>query len=132
MPKKALKYDEGKADLSQVTLELVEGLARVRMFGEKKYARDNWKKGFKVTRSLSACLRHVFKFLSGETYDQESGLCHLFHAVACLEHAIWDMAHRAEENDDRYRPTLCSSHLVQSGAKLTTLDGENCEECKPL
>jgi hypothetical protein len=101
-PKVALKYDAGKPDLSQVTLELVEGLARVRMFGEQKYARDNWKMGFKVTRSLSAALRHIFKFLAGQTVDEESGLSHLFHAVACLEHAIYDMKHNPS-NDDRYK-----------------------------
>lgn len=100
--KVALKFDEGKPDLSQVTWELVEGLARVRMFGEKKYARDNWKKGFKVTRSLSAALRHIFKFLSGESVDSESGLSHLLHAMACLEHTIWDMKYHPE-NDDRYK-----------------------------
>lgn len=99
----ALKFDNGKPDLSQVTLELVTELAKVRMFGEKKYARDNWKKGFKVTRSLSAALRHIFRFLSGETLDPESGLSHLAHAVACLEHALWDMAHNPQ-NDDRYKP----------------------------
>jgi Domain of unknown function (DUF5664) len=99
----ALKYDSGKADLSQISLELVELLARVRMFGEQKYARDNWKNGFKVTRSLSACLRHIFRFLGGETFDPESGLSHLGHAVACLEHAIWDMKHNPS-NDDRYKP----------------------------
>lgn len=99
----AIKHDEGKTDLSQISYELLEGLAKVRMFGEKKYAKDNWKKGFRITRSLSACLRHIFKFLSGETLDVESGLCHLFHAVACLEHAIWDMTYHPE-NDDRYKP----------------------------
>jgi hypothetical protein len=99
----ALKHDSGKADLSQISYELVEGLARVRMFGEKKYARDNWKRGFKITRSLSACLRHIFQFLAGQSYDSESGLLHLYHAVACLEHAIYDMIHHPE-NDDRYKP----------------------------
>lgn len=98
----ALKNDSGKADLSQVTGELVTLLAQVRMFGEKKYARDNWKKGFKVTRSLSACLRHLYAFLGGESVDSESGLSHLGHAVACLEHAIWDVIHHPE-NDDRYK-----------------------------
>jgi len=99
----AQKFDEGKPDLSQVSYELLEGLAFVRMFGERKYARDNWKKGFKVTRSLSAALRHIFKFLAGQTLDEESGLNHLYHAVACLEHAIWDLTHNPQ-NDDRYKP----------------------------
>jgi Domain of unknown function (DUF5664) len=102
-PESALKFDEGKPDLSQVTRELIEGLARVRMFGEKKYTRDNWKKGFKLSRSLSAALRHIFKFLDNEDYDEESGLLHLFHVVACIEHAVYDFIHHPE-NDDRYKP----------------------------
>jgi hypothetical protein len=70
------------------------------MFGAEKYARDDWKKGFKLTRSCAAALRHVFAFLSGETKDPESGLLHLAHAVASLEHAIYDLK-RHPENDDR-------------------------------
>lgn len=96
----ALKHDQDKVDLSHITLELVELVARVRMFGAKKYSRGNWKKGFKVTRSLAAALRHIFTFLSGETNDPESGLSHLGHAVCCIEHAIYDMKHHPE-NDDR-------------------------------
>jgi Domain of unknown function (DUF5664) len=99
----ALKFDNGKPDLSQVSWELVSELAKVRMFGERKYAKYNWKKGFKITRSLSAALRHIFLFLSGETNDAESGLSHLGHAAACLEHALWDLKHNPE-NDDRYKP----------------------------
>lgn len=98
-----VKHDQSKADLSMVSLELMTLLARVRMFGAKKYERNNWKKGFKVTRSLAAALRHIFQFLSGETNDSESGLSHLGHAVAAIEHAIYDMEHRPE-NDDRDAP----------------------------
>lgn len=95
-----MKNDSGKPDLSLISYELMVMLARVREFGNKKYEKNNWKKGFKVTRSLAAALRHIFQFLSGETYDQESGISHLGHAVASLEHAIHDMEHRPE-NDDR-------------------------------
>lgn len=101
--KSAVKHDQGKADLSYITLELVEEVAHVRAFGAKKYARDNWKKGFLVSRSCAAALRHIFQFLSGETVDSESGLSHLAHAVCCLEHAIYDMKHHPA-NDDRYKP----------------------------
>jgi hypothetical protein len=100
--KTALKFDQGKPDLSMISYELVSEVAKVRMFGSKKYDRDNWKNGFKVTRSLAAALRHIFLFLSGETNDSESGLSHLAHAVCCLEHAIYDMKHHPE-NDDRYK-----------------------------
>lgn len=95
-----IKHDGDKPDLSMVSYELMNEIAKVRMFGAKKYARDNWKKGFKITRSCAAALRHIFLFLSGETNDSESNLSHLAHAVCCLEHAIYDMKHHIE-NDDR-------------------------------
>lgn len=125
----ALKYDEGKPDLSQISLELMEGLARVRMFGEKKYARYNWKKGFKVTRSLSAALRHTFKFLSGQTVDEESGLSHLHHAVACLEHAIWDMKHNPS-NDDRYIQNVPTKYTKQWFKAWFPTSEQTAEFCK--
>ena len=99
--KEGLKFDQGKPDMSMISYELMEEVAYVRTFGEKKYARDNWKTGFKVSRSLAAALRHIFLFLSGETNDQESGRSHLAHAVCCLEHAIYDMRHNPQ-NDDRF------------------------------
>ncbi len=96
-----LKFDQGKPDLSLISRELMEEVALVRMFGLTKYPRDNWKLGFKVTRSCAAALRHIFAFLSGETNDKESGCSHLAHAICCLEHALYDMKHRANVNDDR-------------------------------
>ncbi len=98
-----IKYDGDKPDLSLISRELMEEVARVRMFGAKKYSRNNWMLGFKVTRSCAAALRHIFAFLSGETNDSESGLSHLAHAVCCLEHALYDMKHRADVNDDRIK-----------------------------
>lgn len=95
-----IKHDNGKPDFSFISYELMEQVALVRAFGAKKYARSNWKKGFKVTRSCAAALRHIFQFLAGQTNDSESGLPHLAHAVCCLEHAIYDMI-KHPENDDR-------------------------------
>ena len=97
---RAVKHDEGKPDFTQISWELLEAHGRVREFGAKKYSRNNWKKGFKITRSLAAALRHIFKFLGGEDNDTESGLNHLGHAVCCLEHALYDFIHHPE-NDDR-------------------------------
>ncbi len=95
-----IKHDTGKPDFTYVSYELLEQIAVVREFGAKKYSRNNWKKGFKVTRSLAACLRHIFLFLNGETNDSESGLSHLGHAACCIEHAVFDMKNHPE-NDDR-------------------------------
>ena len=100
LSKGGIKHDNGKPDLSLVSYELVEQVALVRMFGTKKYSRNNWKKGFLVTRSCAAALRHVFLFLRGETNDPESGLSHLAHAICGLEHALFDMIHHPL-NDDR-------------------------------
>lgn len=98
--KGAVKFDRGKPDFSHITYELLEEVSRVREFGAKKYTRGNWKKGFLVTRSIAAALRHLFLFLGGQTNDEESGLSHLGHAVCCIEHAMHDMKYRPE-NDDR-------------------------------
>lgn len=100
IPVEGIKHDDGKPDFTFVSYELLETMARVRAFGAKKYSRSNWKKGFKVTRSLAAALRHIYAFLRGETNDPESGLSHLGHAVCAIEHAIYDMQHHPA-NDDR-------------------------------
>jgi hypothetical protein len=98
--KGGVKHDQGKPDFTFISWEMLEAVAKVRAFGAKKYSRNNWKKGFKVTRSIAAALRHIYAFLRGENTDPESGESHLAHAICCLEHAIYDMAHRPE-NDDR-------------------------------
>lgn len=98
----AIKHDQDKPDFTYITPELLELVSRVRAFGAKKYARDNWRNGFKYTRSIAACLRHIYKFLSGEDNDPESGLSHIGHAICCLEHLLHDNLYRPE-NDDRYK-----------------------------
>ena len=97
----SVKKDDNKYDPTMLTLEMVELVSRVRQFGAKKYARNNFKiSGFKYTRSLAAALRHIFAFLNGEDNDPESGLSHLGHAVCSIEHCIFDMVNHPE-NDDR-------------------------------
>jgi hypothetical protein len=101
----AVKFDQGKPELTMISYPFLVEMAQVRMFGAKKYSRDNWKKGFPVTRSLNALLRHVFMFLDGEDVDEESKLSHLAHAACCLEHAIYSMKKDPSKWDDRYKPT---------------------------
>lgn len=95
-----MKHDTGKYDPTMLSQEMLELVSRVRMFGAKKYSRNNWKKGFKITRSLAAAMRHIISFMNGEDNDPESGLSHLGHAICGLEHAIYDSIHH-KENDDR-------------------------------
>lgn len=94
------KHDSGKPDLSLISGMLLEQVALVRMFGSKKYSRDNWRKGFKYTRSIAAAMRHIMAFKEGEDLDPESGLPHIAHAVCCLEHLLNDYLNHPE-NDDR-------------------------------
>lgn len=96
------KHDSGKPQLSLVSHELMVAVARVREFGANKYERDNWRKGFKYTRSIDAALRHIMAFKEGEDYDGESKHTHIAHAICCLEHLLHDFCYRPE-NDDRYK-----------------------------
>lgn len=102
LPEYGTKHDAGKPDYTYISQELLDGVVKVREFGARKYSRDNWKKGFTYTRSIAAALRHIYAFLWGENNDKESGLPHLYHAVCCLEHCIYDFVHRPQ-NDDRYK-----------------------------
>jgi Domain of unknown function (DUF5664) len=90
----SIKHDQNKPDFTYVSWEMMEALSIVRTFGEKKYSRDNWKKGGNnwINRNIAACLRHLFKHLSGEIYDSESNLPHLWHAACCIEHTIYEFA----------------------------------------
>jgi hypothetical protein len=68
--------------------EAMVAVAQVLEFGRVKYAKHNWRKGFEWTRLISAALRHIFSWLSGEDLDPESGLNHLAHACCDLMFAI--------------------------------------------
>lgn len=84
---KAVKADEGKPNLALlVWLPLGPALAvgRVLEYGAKKYAPLNYRKGFKRTRLLAACLRHVFAYLAGQDKDPATGESNLAHAIAAL------------------------------------------------
>jgi len=82
----AIKFDSGKPDWTLVPFEALEEMVAVLEFGAKKYARWNWALdgGFKWSRVLASCLRHVFAFMRGEDKDPESGLSHIAHAQCNL------------------------------------------------
>lgn len=98
-PTGGIKYDDGKPDPTFLSWEMVQGVARVRAFGAKKYSRNNWKKGIGVLRNCGAILRHTFQFLSGETNDPESGECHLLHVICSAEQAYYDLIKHPELDD---------------------------------
>jgi hypothetical protein len=85
-PTEAIKFDDGKADWTLVPFESLEGMVKVLEFGAKKYAGWNWTEGggFKWTRVLASCFRHLFAWARGQDLDPESGLSHIYHAQCNL------------------------------------------------
>ena len=76
---KALKFDEGKLEYSLLIDEFIDEMARVRMFGSKKYEPWDWMHGLEYSRYHDAIKRHRKAFNAGEDLDSESGLHHLAH-----------------------------------------------------
>jgi hypothetical protein len=97
-----IKHDNEKADLALLSPIWLFAVGRVLTFGKRKYAAHNWRKGIKLTRLLSACLRHLLAFIGGEDLDPETGECHLDHASCCLMFAreLWQTN---PDLDDRYK-----------------------------
>lgn len=106
MSTEAVKLDNGKPDWSLVPFEALEGMVKVLEFGAKKYSRNNWMTsgGFSYRRVLTACMRHLFAYLSGEDNDPESGLSHIHHAQCNLLFLAMYITDKEKFNkDDRER-----------------------------
>lgn len=106
---KALKFDNGKVDLSIIPRKAKEGIAKAFMYGEKKYGRYNFKKkpGLKWSQLISGVDRHMTAFNSGEDMDPESTLNHLYHAAAGVCMLIEYYEHQIGE-DNREKPDVNS------------------------
>jgi len=78
---KTLHFSEGKPGVDQIPPEILLEWGDVFSFGERKYARDNWKKGTDWHQFYGSALRHLLKWWNGEDIDPESGLPHLAHAI---------------------------------------------------
>lgn len=71
-------------------------------FGEEKYERLNYMKGYDWNLNYDAMQRHLGLFWSGVDLDEESGLPHLAHAAwHCL--ALLAFGHHGLGTDTRYR-----------------------------
>ena len=97
------KDDQGKAPWHLLAPEMLGGTAQVLGFGAEKYAPRNWEKGMAWSRCFSALMRHMWFWWSGEKFDPESGLPHLWHASCCLMFLI-AYESRQVGQDDRPKP----------------------------
>lgn len=82
-PDQSAKADCGKPQLSLVPTKILEVIARVREYGNRKYkSKDNWKT-VEIERYRDAAFRHWVQYIDDpKSRDEESGLPHLWH-VAC-------------------------------------------------
>lgn len=76
-----IRYNEGKLQWTLIDFSCLEDMVKVLEFGEKKYSRDNWKKGLKTTEVADSLMRHLFAYLRGEDKDPETGLPHTAHLL---------------------------------------------------
>lgn len=76
-----VKYDQGKERLDLIPPEAIMALGEVLSYGANKYEDRNWEKGFDWGRAYGALQRHLTQWWAGEELDEESGLCHLHHAI---------------------------------------------------
>ena len=74
-----------KSRLDLIEPEFLTELGHVLRFGAEKYAELGYRTHPIPTREyLGAAIRHIYKYLSGEKNDPESGYSHLAHATASL------------------------------------------------
>lgn len=102
-----LKKDDGKLRLDLVPPEAMFALAEVFAFGATKYAEFGWEEGgLSAKRLYAAALRHLTAYWQAHRLDDEdgqldpeSGLPHLYHALACISMLV-TLAERGLLGDD--------------------------------
>lgn len=72
--------------------------------GALKYGRSNFRSiGVRASIYYDACRRHINKWFEGQDVDEDSGLPHLAHALACLAIVV-DAQAAGKLTDDRMHP----------------------------
>lgn len=91
------KADAGKLQLSMVPPEIIEDIAQVRMYGNKKYGDPNNWKNVENNRYVDALFRHFLEFLKDpESVDEESGLHHYKHMSCNMSFICHNMRKKAK------------------------------------
>lgn len=92
--------DDDKARLDLIPIGPLFEVAKLYQRGAAKYEVDQWRNGLSFRRAASALLRHVFKWLGGQTIDPENG-CHHLAAVVFWAFALMEWTSSHPEKDDR-------------------------------
>ena len=83
-----LKFDSSKLRMDLIPPSSTKALAEVLTFGASKYKPNNWRNCKDLARYEGALLRHIQAYREGETYDKDSGMPHLWHAMTNLAFLI--------------------------------------------
>jgi hypothetical protein len=98
-PKDAIGSDKIPLHLWPETASILGSLAFLE--GAVKYGRSNYRAiGVRSSIYYDACRRHLMKWFEGEEIDEDSGLPHLSHALACIAILV-DAQAAGKLNDDR-------------------------------
>ena len=98
-----LKDDKDKIMLDLITPDCIFGIGKVLTFGAKKYKPNSWqnvKNGH--DRHYAAAMRNLMSWRKGEKNDKETGLSHLYHAMANLMFCAHHDKHEKVNLGDNY------------------------------
>ncbi len=96
-----VKHDNEKVPLDLLSPIALLATAKVMAVGAKKYSAHNWRGGFKWSRLIGACMRHLLAYMAGEDLDPETGLPHIDH-LACEVMFLQEFYRTKTNLDDRY------------------------------
>ncbi len=121
-PKDIIGSDKLPLHLSPNTASALGCLAL--LDGALKYGRSNFRAiGVRASIYYDATLRHLTKWFEGEDTDEDSGLPHLAHVLACVAILV-DAGAAGKLNDDRALPagylafvTSLTPHVARLKAK---------------
>ena len=86
--------------------------------GAKKYADNNWRKGYDWSLSYAAAQRHMNMFWAGEDIDPEMGVphtvCAMFHMMALTEYLTTHPAF-----DNRPKPVVAAFECAHQWVDVT-------------
>lgn len=99
---------------------LIEDVAHVLDFGSRKYAAHNWRKGGPWSEVWACGMRHILKYLRGETHDEESGLHHMAHLATNIAFLLEFIA-VPRGIDDRFKLLAEIDDIAESPGGLRTV-----------
>lgn len=97
--KEGIRHDEGKPQISLVPPESINALASVLTKSIVRYEPRNWEKGMDWSRCYDSLQRHLIAWWGGQDKDPDSGLSHLWHALANLTFLVtYEQRGRGRDN----------------------------------